>query len=98
MNKPSPTARCLAVLEALASSAQRGASNAELTSTCGLSAVQTTRACADLLACGWARKNEENGRYYPTPAFARLAYQIDRDFGRARQELDDRYNALRGGL
>ena len=98
MNKPSPTARCLTVLEALASSAQRGASNAELAAACGLSAVNVSRACDELAACGWARKNQETGRYYPTPAFGRLAYQIDRDFGRARQELDDRYSALRGGL
>lgn len=96
MSRPSATTRTLLVLEALAGYAQRGARNSDLAAATGLTRVHVCRACDALIAHGWARQNQQTSRYYPTPAFARISYVIDREFDRARRELDDRYQAMRG--
>ncbi|TAN12936.1 MAG: hypothetical protein EPN34_03165 [Burkholderiaceae bacterium] len=90
------TLRTLDVLEALAGFAATGASNRELADAARTSASNITRAMAQLIAKGWARKNPENGRFYPTPDFTRLTFRVLADIDRQRTRLDDQERALTG--
>lgn len=84
----------LDVLEALCGFAATGATNTDLAQAVKTSPPQITRAMAKLIEKGWARKNPENGRFYPTPAFTRLAFAVLADFERAEQRLADRKQAM----
>lgn len=90
------TLRTLDVLEALAGFAATGASNRELADAARTSASNITRAMAQLIAKGWARKNPENGRFYPTPDFTRLTFRVLADIDRQRTRLHDQERALTG--
>lgn len=90
------TLRTLDVLEALCGYAARGASNAELARAANTSAPNITRAMAQLIVKGWARKSEETGRFYPTPAFTRLTFRVTADLDRLQTRLDDQRRALTG--
>lgn len=96
MNKPSITARTLAVLEALAGYAAQGARNKELAAACGLSEVEVTRSLALLIEHGWASKSEDSARYYPTDRFARLIVRVVDDFDAAQQRLSDMRRSFTG--
>jgi DNA-binding IclR family transcriptional regulator len=88
------TLRTLDVLESLCGFAATGATNGELAAAAQTSAPNITRAMALLIAKGWARKDEDNGRFYPAPAFTRLAFRVMADFDRIVQRLEDqRLNA-----
>jgi DNA-binding IclR family transcriptional regulator len=84
----------LDVLEALCGFAATGASNGDLASAVKTSPAQVTRTMAKLIEKGWARKNVENGRFYPAPAFTRLTFAVLADFDRAQQRLADRKQAM----
>lgn len=84
----------LDVLEALCGFAATGATNTDLAQAVKTSAPQITRAMAKLIEKGWARKNAENGRFYPTPDFSRLSFAVLADFDRAQQRLADRKQAM----
>ena len=90
------TLRTLDVLEALCGYAATGASNGELAKTANTSAPNITRAVAQLIEKGWARKDEDSGRFFPQPAFTRLTFRVLADLDRAQQRLTDRHRALTG--
>ena len=90
------TLRTLDVLEALCGFAARGASNAELAQAAQTSAPNITRAMAQLIAKGWALKDEESGRFFPQPAFTRLAFRVMSDFDALIRRHEDRRRALTG--
>lgn len=90
------TLRTLDVLEALCGYAVSGARNAELAQAAGTSAANVTRCMAQLIAKGWARKSEDSGRFYPTPAFTRLTFRVTADLNRVQTQLDDQRRALTG--
>ena len=91
------TLRTLDVLEALCGYAASGASNGELAKAANTSAPNITRAMAQLIEKGWARKSEDNGRFYPTPAFTRLTFRVTADLDRVQTRLDDQRRAFTGG-
>lgn len=88
--------RVLDVLEALTGYAHTGATNKDLADAVHTTAPNITRAMASLLAKGWARKSEENGRFYPTAQFTRLSFRVMADFDRAQDRLNDSRNAMTG--
>jgi DNA-binding IclR family transcriptional regulator len=90
------TLRTLDVLEALCGYAATGASNGELAKAANTSAPNITRAVAQLIEKGWARKDEDSGRFFPQPAFTRLTFRVLADLDRAQQRLTDRHRALTG--
>jgi DNA-binding IclR family transcriptional regulator len=85
----------LNVLEALCGFAAQGARNADLVALVGKSAPYISRSLDVLTAKGWARK-DENGRYYPTPAFTRMAFAVLGDFSRVQTRLDDTKRSMTG--
>ena len=90
------TLRTLDVLEALCGYAASGATNSELAKATHTSAPNITRAMAQLIEKGWARKDEQTGRFFPKPDFTRLTFRVMADLDRAQQRLNDRHRALTG--
>lgn len=90
------TQRTLDVLEVLCGYAVTGASNSELARAANTSASNVTRAMAQLISKGWARKSEESGRFYPTATFTRLSFRVMADLDRAQQRLDDQRRYMTG--
>ncbi len=90
------TLRTLDVLEALCGYAASGATNSELAKATHTSAPNITRAMAQLIEKGWARKDDETGRFFPQPDFTRLTFRVMADLDRGRQRLNDRHRALTG--
>ena len=90
------TLRTLDVLEALCGYAASGATNSELAKATHTSAPNITRAMAQLIEKGWARKSEETGRFHPTPAFTRLTFRVTADLDRVQTRLDDQRRAFTG--
>lgn len=90
------TLRTLDVLEALCGFAARGASNAELAAAAKTSPPNVTRAMAQLIKKGWARKDDETGRFFPQPDFTRLAFRVMADFDALIRRHEDRRRALTG--
>lgn len=85
----------LDVLQALCAFAATGATNKELAAIVKTSAPQITRAMAVLIERGWARKNPENGRFYPRPEMAQATYlQVLADFQRAESRAADLKQAM----
>lgn len=102
MSAPADTAarslplRTLDVLDALCGFAASGAANGELARAARCTPSQVTRCMALLIAKGWARKSEETGRFYPSPAFTRLTFRVTADLERLQTRLDDQRRALTG--
>ena len=90
------TLRTLDVLEALCGYAASGATNSELAKATHTSAPNITRAMAQLIEKGWARKSEETGRFHPTPAFTRLTFRVTADLDRLQTRLDDQRRSFTG--
>jgi len=90
------TLRTLDVLEALSGFAATGATNGELAQAARTSAPNITRSMSRLIEKGWARKSEETGRFYPTPAFTRLAFRVMADLERVQTRLDDQRRSFTG--
>ncbi|MFS4550041.1 IclR family transcriptional regulator [Comamonas resistens] len=86
--------RVLNVLEVLTGFAATGASNKDLADALRTTPSHITRAVQCLIAKGWARKSEENGRFYPTAAFTRLSFRVQADFDRAQDRLADTRRAM----
>ena len=86
--------RVLNVLEVLTGFAAIGASNKDLADALRTTPSHITRAVQCLIAKGWARKSEENGRFYPTAAFTRLSFRVQADFDRAQDRLADTRRAM----
>lgn len=85
----------LDVLQALCTFAATGATNKELAAMVKTSAPQITRSMAVLIDKGWARKNLENGRFYPRPEMAQATYlQVLSDFHRAESRAADLKQAM----
>ncbi|MDR2155924.1 MAG: winged helix-turn-helix transcriptional regulator [Burkholderiaceae bacterium] len=85
--------RLLTILEALCGFAASGASNSELATAAKTSAPNVTRAMRTLIAKGWARKGDD-GRFYPTTRFLRLALAALADVQRVETRLADLKGAL----
>jgi DNA-binding IclR family transcriptional regulator len=90
------TLRTLDVLEALCGYAASGATNGELAEAVKTSAPNITRAMAQLIEKGWARKAGETGRFYPAAQFTRLTFAVLDDFARAEQRMQDTRHAMTG--
>lgn len=90
------TGLVLDVLEALCGFAATGATNTDLANAVKTSPPQITRSMSKLIEKGWARKNAENGRFYPAPAFGRLSFAVLADFQRAETKLADLKQAMTG--
>ena len=90
------TLRTLDVLEALCGYAASGATNSDLAKAANTSAPNITRCMAQLIEKGWARKSEDTGRFYPTPAFTRLTFRVTADLDRVQTRLDDQRRAFTG--
>ena len=90
------TLRTLDVLEVLCGYAATGATNGELAKAANTSAPNITRAMAQLIEKGWARKSEETGRFHPTPAFTRLTFRVTADLDRVQTRLDDQRRSFTG--
>ena len=90
------TLRTLDVLEALCGYAATGATNGELAKAANTTAPNITRAMALLIAKGWARKDEQTGRFFPKPDFTRLAFRVMADFDRITQRYDDMRRSMTG--
>ena len=90
------TLRTLDVLEVLCGYAATGATNGELAKAANTSAPNITRAMAQLIEKGWARKSAETGRFHPTPAFTRLTFRVTADLDRVQTRLDDQRRAFTG--
>lgn len=88
--------RTLDVLEVLCGYAASGASNGDLAKAAETSPSNITRAMAQLISKGWARKDETTGRFYPQPAFTRLAFRVTADFDALVRRHEDRRRALTG--
>ena len=84
------TLRTLDVLEVLCGYAASGATNSELAQAANTTAPNITKVMAQLIAKGWATKDQDSGRFFPTPAFTRLTFRVDADFERAQSRLADR--------
>lgn len=84
------------VEEALCARAARGASNKELAQACSLTAVAVSRALAVLVRRNRARRNEETGRYYPTPHYCELLMAVTNDITRAEQRIHNLKRDLLG--
>lgn len=85
----------LNVLEALTGYAASGAKNIELAAVLKTSAPNITRTLGILIVKGWARK-DDNGRFYPTTTFTRLAFRVLGDFERLETRLSDAKRAMTG--
>ena len=81
--------RVLVLLETLCGYAAKGATNAELAKAMGCSPHHITRDIAVLIAKGWARKDEASGRFFPTPAFSRIAFRVLADFDHLLHRIED---------
>ncbi|MCL1960327.1 MAG: hypothetical protein FWG56_00770 [Desulfovibrionaceae bacterium] len=90
------TLRTLDVLEALCGYAASGASNGDLAAAVKTSASHITRAMAQIIAKGWARKDENTGRFYPTPHFSRLAFRVMADFDSMVRRVEDARQSMTG--
>ena len=90
------TQRTLDLLEVLCGYAATGATNGELAKSANTSPANITRAMAQLIAKGWARKGEDTGRFYPQPAFTRLTFRVTADLDRVQTRLDDQRRSLTG--
>ena len=85
----------LNVLEALSGFAANGARNSDLATLVQTSAPNITRVLAVISVKGWCRKGE-NGRYYPTPAFTRIAFRVLADFDRLKNSVADAKLSMTG--
>ena len=90
------TLRTLDVLEVLCGYAATGATNSELAAAAKTTPPNITKVMAQLIAKGWARKSEENGRFFPAPAFTRLTFRVTADLDRQQGRLDDQRRAFTG--
>ena len=91
------TLRTLDVLELLCGFAATGASNSDLAGAANTTATHITRCMAQLVAKGWARKDEGNGRFYPTAHITKLAFTVLTDFENAARRLaDSKHNFTNG--
>ena len=90
------TQRTLDLLEVLCGYAATDATNGELAKAANTSPANITRAMAQLIAKGWARKGEDTGRFYPQPAFTRLTFRVTADLDRVQTRLDDQRRSLTG--
>ena len=90
------TLRTLDVLEVLCGYAATGATNGELAKAANTSAPNITRAVAQLIEKGWARKDEQTGRFFPKPDFTRLAFRVMADFDRITRRYDDMRRSMTG--
>ena len=88
--------RLLDVLEALCGYAANGASNSDLAACCRMTPTQVTRAMQRLIAKGWARKSEENGRFFTNPQFKRFSFRVKAYIDRHIKRVEDAKRSMTG--
>ena len=86
--------RTMDVLEILAGYAALGATNADLARAAHTSPADISRITKLLISKGWARKSEDNNRFYPTAQFTRLTFRVLADFERVQAQLEDRRRSM----
>lgn len=86
--------RTMDVLEALSGYAASGATNADLARAAHTSPADISRITKLLISKGWARKSEDNNRFYPTAQFTRLTFRVLADFERVQAQLEDRRRSM----
>ena len=97
MTTRSLTLRTLDVLEVLSGYAASGASNADLARAAQTSPADISRITKLLISKGWARKSEDNGRFFPTPQFTRMCFRVLADFDRLQQRIADQRHSMTVG-
>ena len=88
--------RVLVLVQVIARYAASGATNSELATTAQSSRPNVTRDMALLIKAGFATKDEETGRFYPSTTFTRLTFAVDADFNRVQTQLADRRRSATG--
>ena len=88
--------RVLDVLEVLCSHPISGATNGDIAHATGSTPSQVTRDVAVLIRKGWAKKDADTARFFPTPAFTRLAFRVLADFDRAVRHVEDMRRSFTG--
>ncbi len=89
--------RTMDVLEILAGYAALGATNADLARAAHTSPADISRITKLLISKGWARKSEDNGRFFPTPQFTRMCFRVLADFDRLQQRIADQRHSMTVG-
>ena len=89
--------RTMDVLEILAGYAALGATNADLARAAHTSPADISRITKLLISKGWARKSEDNGRFFPTPHFTRMCFRVLADFDRLQQRIADQRHSMTVG-
>ncbi len=85
------------LVEALANDPIRGFSNKELAEACQSMPPYITRAMQELMEIGWARKDEETGRFHITARLVRITVRVSLAFEQAKQRLEtQQHNYLNG--
>ena len=89
--------RTMDVLEILAGYAALGATNADLARAAHTSPADISRITKRRISKGWARKSEDNGRFFPTPQFTRMCFRVLADFDRLQQRIADQRHSMTVG-
>jgi DNA-binding IclR family transcriptional regulator len=90
--------KMLDMVEALAAYPVTGISNSSLAKHLGCPPSWVTINMATLITKGWARKDEGNGLFYPTPAMGRVFGRVMADISAAEQRLADIKHNFAGAL
>ena len=81
--------KVLDVVEALSGYAAQGVSHTALAKNLGFDAAFVTRTTQTLIDKGWARKDEANGMFYPTPRMGQIFGRVLTSFDQAERSLGD---------
>jgi DNA-binding IclR family transcriptional regulator len=81
--------KVLDIVEALSGYAASGVSHTSLAKGTGFDAAFVTRTTQTLIDKGWARKDETNGLFYPTPRMGQIFGRVLASFDQAERSLSD---------
>lgn len=90
--------KMLDMVEALSAYPVSGVSNTTLCKQLDCSASWVSQNITTLIKKGWARKDESNGLFYPTPAMGRVFGRVMADISAAEQRLYDIKHNFSGAL
>lgn len=90
--------KMLDMVEALSAYPVTGVSNSSLSKQLNAPPSWVSQNMASLIKKGWARKDEGNGLFYPTPAMARVFGRVMADISAAEHRLHDIKHNFMGAL
>ena len=88
--------RVLVLVQVIARYPASGATNSELAVAAHSTRPNVTRDMALLIKEGFATKDEETGRFYPSTTYTRLTFEADADFNRVQLQFNDRRRSATG--